>query len=411
VIRRTIPLTAAAAVFGISGYVINVALARRLGPDDYGSIGLVLSILSLANVVQASGVPIVVSRLVARDESRGGSIASVGSRTQLLVSTALAVVILTLSPALERGFDQDRLTTYLIIGVLMLPGFGAMAVSGGYWNGTHRFGRQAMVTIAYALSKLVLIIPLAHLWGIVGAIIGYAAAPFAAALVGRAGIPVAVRSDQPLDLLRPSLPLAAAAMTTLAMYSVDLYVVSASEATRDRIGYYVAAQTIALIPLTAASSFGQVAVPTVARLLSRAEPAVAVRAVREGLVQLLMVLVPACALLTILSPMVVRVLFGSEYAPANTPTRILVCAYGVVAVFSYLSSCIAGSGRVRGAVIGSLCGAAIAAGGGAILVVSHGLVGAAGALAIGALAASVIGWLALRAVIAQGHTSALTPAP
>ena len=62
-LRGAATLSAAQGLYVLSGYVLNVVLARFLGPGSYGVYGVVLTLLTIVNLMQTQGVPQALSRV------------------------------------------------------------------------------------------------------------------------------------------------------------------------------------------------------------------------------------------------------------------------------------------------------------------------------------------------------------
>ena len=68
VTHGTIYLMFAQAVFVASGYAIHIGLARLLGPSDYGIYAVVISLMTMVNLILTTGIPQAVSKCVAHDD-------------------------------------------------------------------------------------------------------------------------------------------------------------------------------------------------------------------------------------------------------------------------------------------------------------------------------------------------------
>lgn len=67
VTHGTIYLMFAQAAFVASGYAIHIGLARLLGPWDYGIYAVVISLMTMVNLILTTGIPQAVSKYVAHD--------------------------------------------------------------------------------------------------------------------------------------------------------------------------------------------------------------------------------------------------------------------------------------------------------------------------------------------------------
>lgn len=404
-IRRSLPLVVSAGVFAVCGYALNVFLARHLGPTDYGDVGLTLSVMSLATVILTSGVPIVVSRQVAASPGPGSLSLAAGMRAQAVVGAVLVAVLLAAAPlvtALYRGTGNWWLVA---IAAATLPGYGLMTVLVGYWNGLHRFWRQSSLVSAYSVAKVALIVPFALCHGPLGALVGYMLAPLVGIAVGRIG---AAAPRPPQVAVRPmvgaSVSLSLLALTTLATYSVDLYLVAGLSNDTTATSFYVVAQSIALIPLTAFSAVGQVSTPTIARLVAAGDVSGAGEAVRSTMRNQVLLLVPVVLTLNLSATWVVRLLYGSDFVGAAPTVKLLVPAYAMLSVLIFLTGCLTGAGASARAARCAAIGLVITIAAGAMLTPALGAPGAALGLGIGATAATLFAFRAVSTVVLMRHS-------
>ena len=68
VTHGTIYLMFAQAAFVASGYAIHIGLARLLGPSDYGIYAVVISLMTMVNLILTTGIPQAVSKYVAHED-------------------------------------------------------------------------------------------------------------------------------------------------------------------------------------------------------------------------------------------------------------------------------------------------------------------------------------------------------
>jgi O-antigen/teichoic acid export membrane protein len=68
VLRGTIYLMAAQAAFVASGYAIHISLGRLLGPSEYGIYAVVISLMTMVNLILTTGIPQAVAKYVAHDD-------------------------------------------------------------------------------------------------------------------------------------------------------------------------------------------------------------------------------------------------------------------------------------------------------------------------------------------------------
>ena len=376
------------AAFVVCSYATNAWLARHLGVSSFGTLGLVTSFMAALNVMQVSGVPQAVSKCVAEDPGGADDTLWAGLKLQTSLSVALMLITFAAAPLFARIWGDAAVTRYLVLIAFVFPGYGAFALYGGYYNGSHRFARQAAVNGSYAVAKVLLVIGLAIPYGLVGGILGYALAPMAAVLVG-------LRRPHPNKafpirrLVAISGPLVGFAGLALLQYSIDLFSVKALLHSKASTGFYVAAQSISVIPFLGLAALGQVLFPNVSRLLAADDAAEAARAVRRSVRYLLALLLPATALIAGSAPALIRILYGRQYAGATGALRLLVISYVAVTVFSLFANILNGGGRARVAMALAASGLLTTFALCLALIPPLHLLGAAAATGVGASVATV----------------------
>ena len=398
-LRRTLPLIVSTAVFALSGYAVNVFLGRHLGPADYGIIGLLTSLMSGLNTMQVSGVPQAVSKFTAETPDRADDLLVTGIRLQTWITTGLVVVCAGASPLLARVFHDHRLVPYLLITALVFPGYGLFAVYAGYYNGLHRFGRQAIINASYAIAKVVLVIALALVFGLVGALVGYALATVVAVVVAFRPAHRVEPYDSRL-LLGLSAPLVVFSGLTFLQYSIDLFTVKAAVHAPSATGYYVAAQNISVLPYLGLAALAQVVLPTVSRLMAEEGREATGKAVGQALRHLLLLLLPATALIVGSAPELLRLIFGSAYLPAVPTLRVMVVGYVAVTAFALLASVLNGAGRAKTAMTLAAIGVAVTLALCLVLVPHHGTIAAAASMGAGAAVSAAGAGIAIWRLVA-----------
>lgn len=337
-------VTAASAVFVLSGYVVNVWLGRLLGPADYGRFGIVIGVVTMLNVIQNTSVPHAVARTVAHAPELAESVLRRGAVLQLTVSILLGGGLMLAAPLIAQVLGDAELTDVARLAALTLVPYGGLALLIAFHNGTREYVRQAVSSATYAVAKAVGAVGLAHLFQLPGAIGGYVVAALVGCLVSWRSIGP-VRSTIPYrHLIAFAAPIAIYAIASVALMSVDIFFVKAGSVDARAAGYYAASQSISRIPFYLMSGLAAVVLPGVAASMQRGDEAArrtAAHAVRWSLV----IVVPLVALMAPTSGALIQLLYSSEYRPGASALAILVPAIGALAISSILGGLLAGLGR------------------------------------------------------------------
>ena len=337
-------VTAAAALFVVSGYAVNVWLGRMLGPVDFGRFGVVLALITIINVLQNASVPQAVARYTASHPEGAAALLRRGLQLQVGIGVVLAFALGAAAPLIASALGDHALTEAMWAAALIVPPYGVYALLVAYHNGRRVYTRQAGAQAAYAFGKAVAVIALAYPFRIVGAIIGYAAA----AIVGCVAAAVRPSGGEPAvgiwPLLRLAAPLSVYALASVAQVSVDILFVKGLASSDADAGLYAAAQTIARIPYFLMSGLAVLVLPALAGMARESVQARA-SAARQALRIAVLAAVPIAAIVAGSSRGVLDLLYGSAYASGSDVLSILAVGMAAMAIASVAAGCLSGVGH------------------------------------------------------------------
>lgn len=381
-------LTFSLLLFMVSSYLINLWLARSLGPVHFGIYGVVLSLVNLVNVIQSSGLPQVISKFISQEQERSESLLKSGLELQAVTSVMLTIVFYLSAKPLSIIFRDPNLRGNIELASLIFPVYGILTLYQGYYNGMHEFVSQSKISAAYSIFKMIFVLGFALFFNIKGAIIGFIVAPFLALLVGLK-LP-GVHSSFPYKKIALfSLPLVGFALLTMLLQSIDLYFVKALISSKEDPGYYTANQNIARIPFFALSAFSLVLFPSISRHLAQNQIEKIRSMIHSSLRFILMLLIPGTLLIAVTSGQIIDLLYSAAYLPAAPSLSILIFASGFLTIFTVLANILNGAGSPRISLAISALGVVITAIFCLMLVATYGLVGAAISTTIGSFVAMV----------------------
>ncbi|MDP3941937.1 MAG: oligosaccharide flippase family protein, partial [bacterium] len=156
--KGTIFLTLSSLIFITSGYIINIFLGRYLGPELYGSYGVLISIITVLNILQTSGFTQAASKYIAEDEKKADSIIASTFRIQIVFTSILAILLFLLSDPIAKALNDRSLSLYIKLSVFILPFYSFYSLLVDYYNGMHYFKKQAILNSIYSISKAILVI-------------------------------------------------------------------------------------------------------------------------------------------------------------------------------------------------------------------------------------------------------------
>jgi O-antigen/teichoic acid export membrane protein len=363
-------LLLANALPAVTGLVTAPLQARALGVDGRGALAAIVVPLSMAPVLLNLGAMQYAGKEAARGRSLGPLIGSLGA-----VYVAIGLLAVALAAPAARFFAEGRRTveTFLLIGFCLLPvallGQLLLAVNSGLQRWRQVIAAQLIpaattlvgVVALYALGKLtVSSATILVLAGSLASVVPLLAVLRSARLVVQG------------DVIREGVPFGIKAwIGTLAAYTnvrLDQLLMVRLVSTR-QLGLYVVAVTIASVSGIIASAVAAATNPRVAQGDASLPP----RALRVTLSAVLLVHLT----LALLTPFILRVLFGSEFSDAAPMTWVLLAAGLPLAGVTVVANALVSANRPATTAYGEVVALAITLPGLAILLPSVGPLGAA----------------------------------
>jgi stage V sporulation protein B len=383
--------------FILSGYATNVWLARHLGPATYGRYSVLLVLMTVVGVVQNSGPPQALTRAVSKDRESALEWLLNGIVFQICATVSLSIIIFVFAPSLAKFMNEPNLTDEIRLLGLVFPIYGLYLLYTGYFSGIHAFGRQAIMNVVYALAKMVLIITLAYVWGIKGAILGFVLAPLAGMCAGIVRPAGKLNQTFIRTLALSAAPLTLFAIIVTLQLSVDLIAVKKLVPFAAAAGYYAACQNIALIPYYGLSSISNVVFPGITTQFSTGSEDQTRKLIENSIRYQCILLIPVCLLIAALSRQILIFLFGGGYAPAATALSILIIGYIFLSLYMLAGGILNGLNRTYYCISLSFAGVVISVLSCLWLVPHYYLEGAALSISISAFAITIVGYVVIHA--------------
>jgi O-antigen/teichoic acid export membrane protein len=310
------------------GAVSIAVLTRYLGPRDYGRLTLALMYMQLFAVLADVGIYTTVVREISRDPSRTAQL--VGNALTLRLLLSIAMIALGAGVSLLLPYERDvRLAILLAGGPLLFGMLTSSLVT--VLQSRLRMGRAVVGEVvgracALGLTVLVAVLDLGF-FAVLGAAAGGALANlFITWLLTRGLVSLRWRAEPAVwrPLLAASVPLGLALAINEIYFRADAVIISLSQP-YEQVGLY----TLAVRILEFALALGAIFLTTVFPLLSEAvahdEPR-ARRVIQVSTDALVIAAAPLVAGGLVLSPQLVELAAGTDFADAADPLRILLVA-------------------------------------------------------------------------------------
>ncbi|MCB0338050.1 MAG: polysaccharide biosynthesis protein [Bdellovibrionales bacterium] len=332
----------ARASFVISAYAMHMLLARVMGPAEYGSFGILISLLTVCYIFTNNGVKQQASQLIAIYPEADGSILARLVKIQFLISLAIAVILVSISSYLANIFHDERLQVPLCVCAIVIIFQAATSVYAGALNGRRHFGRESLLGVFQAVARAGFTVVGAFLISdarLAGAMYGYLIFALVTLVISwRIGRGT---GSQPLELSHKQIfgssfaIVAAFGFLTLCR-SLDLMVVKAKLPATEA-GFYAVASSASQIAFHILLSFGLVCFPYAAKHFHENDHSAIRKLLEDSLKFALLLLVPIVVCFTIFGEQVITFLFGSQYLPAAPLLETLIWgmfSFGIFFVFA-----------------------------------------------------------------------------
>ncbi|MGH7454961.1 MAG: lipopolysaccharide biosynthesis protein, partial [bacterium] len=171
--RGTFLLMAAQGVFMLSGYALNVFLARYFGPEIYGQFGVAMAVLVWVEFFVINGVPTAMQKFLSEASDNAAALVRLGRQLQFGYVLAIFALFAAVTPLISSGLRDPALKQFLWIAAPDIVLYGLYWFYLGVHSGLHRFESQAVVIVCYGIGKVTSSIGLVMMGaGIAGALIG-----------------------------------------------------------------------------------------------------------------------------------------------------------------------------------------------------------------------------------------------
>ncbi len=397
-------------VFVLSGYLIHIGLARLLGPSEYGIYAVVISLMTMFNLILSNGMPQTVSKYVAHADGNEREIKNTALKLQLIFSLIIFSIYFLLAGQIAELLNDRELTWYIRISAFIVPAYAVNILLSGYLNGLKEYKKQAISGIAYSVSKVLFILSMVYIgYAVTGAITGFVLAPLVSILVSLLFIRMlegqnvppkegygTAQKEKELEatlikkIMDFAIPVVLFSMTTNLIMNIDLFFVKAY-LTNFEVGVYSAAATISKIPYFLISGLYGALFPVISHSTSRNNVKNTRGYISQALKISLLILIPLITFIVLFSEEVLSLVYSDEYIGGETVLGLLVFGLGLYSLYFLFATILNGSGKPRISMTISILMLIICTVLNLLLVPEYGMEGAAIATAITCFMGCIIG--------------------
>ena len=380
--KGTLYYLIAAAVFVLSSYSIHIIIARHMGPALYGVFGIVLSVLSVSDLVVRGGIGKAVSKYVAEGKNQFG-ILKAGLRLQLSVAAVVTFVYFMSAGSIASLLGDKTLILCMRISALCIIPYALDSVYHGYLNGIRQFRRESIASILYSLVKLGTVLTIVFTVSRVNEIfIAYAISACASVVLARQfGHKFMKNADDTVlsvkQLAAFAIPVAIYCITEVLLMNTDIFLIKRILHDNALAGFYISASSLARLPWYILGAFYMTLYPSISRAVSKGDMYLVKRYIRQSLRHLLIAIVPMAFIISISGRNLIQLFYSDAFAPASSPLSVLIFGISLMAVFTSFTGVISASGKPSISLCLIVILLPIAFGANLVLIPKYGLLGAA----------------------------------
>lgn len=333
----------------LSGYVLNVFLARYFGPETYGVYGVAMAVLVWVELFVINGVPTAMQKFLPEAIERAAAWIRLGRRAQLAYALVIFAVFVVCVPLLGRGLQDAAFKMLLWIAAADILFYGMYWFYLGVHSGLHRYESQALIIASYGVSKVACCIGLSLTGlGIAGALIGNflgsaVGLAIGAGLMHRVQLPAAPDDEHYSRLLKFAVPIVLYTLSNNALLYFDLIFVKHFLAPASA-GYYTAAATIARVPYFIFLGLTATVLPALSRMLAQEDHAASRLLLRQTMRLLFGLLIPVLVLVSSNASEIVALLYSATYKAATPILRWLILGIAMYTLLVILSTIMSADG-------------------------------------------------------------------
>jgi O-antigen/teichoic acid export membrane protein len=165
----------------------NIACARMLGSTGFGQFAIVIATTNLFTNLFTGGLSMTATRYVAgyrdTDPDSAGKVIGLSTATALIVGLTIMLAICFTAPWISRDvLKASGLSGALMLGAVAMFSAAVNGSQTGALSGFEAFDRIALGNLIRGTAILILMTAGAAVWGLTGALMGYAAAGAVVAL-------------------------------------------------------------------------------------------------------------------------------------------------------------------------------------------------------------------------------------
>lgn len=308
----------------VCGFIINILLARKLGPTQYGYLGTIASLLFIVEIFVTNGVRQAISKFVSASKVDVRALWKNAAIAQMAVCLILLLIFGFSMNAVSSWLEIEPYKNYLYVIFFIIPIEGAFYVNLGFLNGFLYYKDHALSNLIYSVTRMVIIISVLYLINngilavLTGTFIGYIVGfIFSGIQWGKhrdtGGVQVPVKS-----FLSATFGILAFYLLVNIFLNLDVLLLSGLGAAKELVGNFKTDTSIGVALYFFFMSFSEVSYPMFSKLYAEKNFAELRKIANTLMLTFMVVTAVAYIFLKCFSTSIISLIFGDKYLYAST---------------------------------------------------------------------------------------------
>ena len=329
-------------------------LGKTLSPSEYGTIGVVISIITVNYNFLSNGLRQAVSKLLASQKYDEGNLITRSMIVQSLIACVLTAVNWIGADLFSDVLHAGNMSAYIKLSALIIPFTAGHFLSLGIINGLKIFVVEAAIASVYPLLRLTIIpyVSVVFRDSAIGTVMGFFTASFVCFC-----IEISYLLYRKSRFVKRNLKVATSGLMSnmgsflifftcvTVILNADMLFVNALIPNESHVGYYTGAVNFAKVSYYLLSAVYIVALPAVSQAHSQ-NAVVKERKIINSLSNIVIFLVmPMISIAGATSKSMLVSFYKEEYAYASGTAAILMCSQFLIGLFVVINICISAAGK------------------------------------------------------------------
>lgn len=393
-------------VFVLVAYGIHMYLGKTLTPAAYGTIGVIMSIISVNYNFLSNGARQAASHLIASQKYNDKQIVKLAYRYQMVIALVLTALNFFGANFIAYVLNAPELAPYIRLTSLVIPFTAGYFISVGICNGMRLFVVEALIVTVYPLMRLSIIPYVRFVFAdsASGTVCGFLTAAAVGCVLG--GVSVARIYGKLNDsrqnvsdsvFLRQILEFVSFFLCVTIILNMDMLFVNGLVTDADAVGFYTGATNFAKVSYYLLSAIYLIALPVITRRYNSEDYVGCSKIMRNLLYIILIFILPIVSIAAPTAGNLLTVFYTEKYRAAHMAALVLIIAQFVLGMFVIINIFICSTvNKIFSVVVAMgvvICDAVLCL----MLIPRISILGAACATLISTIAGVAISYIKLRA--------------